>query len=134
MKTAPTFDPRFLEALEALDQGVFCGEHEPALSPERPPLTAMLVMPCPPRQSPRDRRGTLKLRVRKDAVGVMSAWAASWMVLATCLSASAAGFAFHVELSDMIGRWEQQRVIRPQAPDPGMLTAVNTIEIARAAR
>ena len=133
MDIASTLDPDFLAALDDLDRGVFSGPGVAADEGERPPLTAMLVMPCPPRLAGRAPRAALKLRVRRGAVGVMTAWAASWMVLVACLSASAAGFAFHVELSDMIGRWEH-RLAAPEAPGPNLLTAVNTIEISRGER
>lgn len=97
-------DPGFLEALDDLDRGVFGFFEDNRTIVKRRPLMAQLVVPCAP--------------ARRS--GVISAWAASWIILAMLAGASATGFAFHARLSQIVDRWEHTG---KGAAGSGVLTA-----------
>ncbi|HKT81096.1 MAG TPA: hypothetical protein VJP86_12805 [Vicinamibacterales bacterium] len=125
MRTSLMLDPQFVAALDALDVGVFDGGG-PTHATE-PPLRTLLVMPplTPMRAA---RYGISGMTSQRN--GFISVWAASWLLLATCLSVSVAGFAYHNELSDLLARWEDSRPVVAPAPQTTMPTALPTIEIA----
>jgi hypothetical protein len=107
--------PEFIAALDALDDGVYA-DGVAIDANEPPPLGALLVMPGATTATWRERQGAIQDRMRREAVGIMSMWTALWVVMGTLLSASAAGFVYHAELSDMIGRWEQGSSARRRPP------------------
>jgi hypothetical protein len=49
------------------------------------------------------------VRAPEHVSGFISAWAASWIILAMFLGAAAAGFTFHIQLSRLVVQWEDQR-------------------------
>jgi len=85
-------DPTFLEALDDLDRGVFGFYDDGRTVLKRRPLMAQLVVPCAPAPRP---------------AGLISAWAASWIMLAMLAGASAAGYVFRGQLSQIVDRWER---------------------------
>lgn len=127
MRISPALDPAFLTALDSLDRGVFAGPEDWADASEPPPLSTLLVMP--PAQPLRRRRRRVSV-ASPGSRGLMSIWAASWIAMAVCLGASAAAFTFHVQLSNLISRWEQPPA--RQVPASTSPKGLRAIEIARA--
>jgi hypothetical protein len=102
-------DPGFLSALYDLDRGVLDARENAAVTVERPPLAARLVIPGTHGPQQLSRRGSANVRAPEHVAGLISAWVASWIILAMFLGAAAAGFTFHVQLSQIVVQWEDQR-------------------------
>ena len=102
-------DPGFVAALDDLDRGVLDARENAAAITKRPPLVTRLVIPGTHGPQRLSGRGSATARAPERAAGFIGAWVASWIILAMFLGAAAAGFTFHVQLSQIVVQWEAQR-------------------------